>query len=383
MNPAFGGISAFLNSLVPALNALGHSSEIACLDSPDSLFLTDIIGRVHALGPVKSGYGYAPRLRPWLKTAAARFDAVIVHGLWQYHGLATNVSITPGSSTCYFVFPHGMLDPWFKRTYPLKHLRKWFYWCLAERRVLRGATAVLFTCAEESRLARQSFPGSSYRERVVTFGTAAPEKNSSEQRAAFLVKHPALRERPFWLFLARLHPKKGVDILIDAYAALCREHTDLPHLVIAGPCDDRVYLADLKRRAAASCPDGAVIWTGMLEGNVKWGALRTAEVFILPSHQENFGIAVVEALACGTPVLISKEINIWREILDDGAGLAEADTTEGTLRLMRRWRGLDRSSVNAMRTAALSTFSQRYEINAVAKNLIQTLQPTSTLVLTS
>ena len=76
---------------------------------------------------------------------------------------------------------------------------------------------------------------------------------------------------------------------------------------------------------------------GMLSGAAKWGALYGCEAFVLPSHQENFGIAVVEALACGRPVLISDQVNIWREIVEDGAGIAEADTEEGVEKLLRRF----------------------------------------------
>ena len=373
MNPAYGGLSATLRSLVPALTALGHPSEIVSLDEPEESFLPEIPAPVHALGPVRPGYGYSPRLRPWLEDAAGRFDAVIVHGLWQYHGLATHLAFAAGGRPRTFVFPHGMLDPWFRRQHPLKHLRKWFYWWLAERRVLRGAAAVLFTCEEERRLARGSFPGSSYRESVVTFGIAAPPDDSAAQRAAFLHRLPSLAGRPFWLFLGRIHPKKGVDLLIDAYAALSGHRRILPRLVIAGPCADSEYLRQLKQRAEISCPAGNVLWPGMLEGDTKWGALRSAAAFVLPSHQENFGVAVVEALACGTPVLISNQVNIWREIAEDATGLVEPDTVDGTLRLLSGYLALEDRAIHAMREAARLSYRRRYEIGAVARSLVATL----------
>jgi glycosyltransferase involved in cell wall biosynthesis len=379
MNPALGGLSACINSLVPALDRLGHPSEIASLDRPDEPFLPSVPAPVHALGPARLGYAYAPRLRPWLKAEAGRFDAVIVHGLWQYHGLAAFLALAPGDAPRYFVFPHGMLDPWFKRQYPLKHIKKWFYWWLAERRVLRGAASVLFTCEEERRLARDSFAGSSYRERVVAFGTAAPPDDPAAQRAAFFQRHPELRDRPYWLYLGRIHPKKGADLLIDAYAALTARGAGLPRLVMAGPCADPDYLRQLQIRAASSCPPGAVLWPGMIAGEVKWGALRGAEVFLLPSHQENFGIAVVEAVACGTPVVISDQVNIGREIDADGAGLVGPDTPAGTFRLLERWRGLDAGAVRAMGAAASRSFRARYEIGAVARSLVAALQEPSAL----
>jgi glycosyltransferase involved in cell wall biosynthesis len=374
MNPALGGLSACIRSLAPAMAELGHPSEIVCLDAPEAPFLPSIPAPVHALGPAHLGYAYAPRLRPWLKAEVPRFDAVIVHGLWQYPGLATHgVLARPGSPPC-FVFSHGMLDPWFKRQYPLKHLKKWFYWWLAERRILRSAAAVLFTCEEERRLARESFAGSSYRERVVAFGTAAPPDDPAGQREAFFQRMPELRHQPYWLFLGRIHPKKGVDLLIAAYARLAAGGCTLPRLVMAGPCADADYLRQLQAQAAALCPAGAVSWPGMLNGDVKWGALRAAEAFVLPSHQENFGIAVVEALACGTPVLISDQVNIWREIAADGVGLVGPDTAEGTFCLLSRWAALEDEARDRMRAAARGSFQRRYEIGAVAHSLLAVLQ---------
>jgi glycosyltransferase involved in cell wall biosynthesis len=376
MNPDFGGLSAYLRALVPALIDQGHPSEIVSFDPPDAGYLTALGLPVTALGPVRPGFGYAPRLLPWLREAAARFDVVIVHGLWQYHGPGALRAFPRGTGPRLFVFPHGMLDPWFNRTYPLKHLRKWVFWWLSQRRVLVGAEAVLFTCEEERRLARLSFPLSTYRECVVTFGTAAPAGDARTQIEALYSRHPEMRCRPYWLFLGRITPKKGVDLLIDAYAALAATHPTLPRLVIAGPCKEPEYLQEMQARAAAVCPGGSVLWPGMLTGEVKWGALRAAEVFVLPSHQENFGIAVVEALACGTPVLVSDQVNIWREIVGDGAGLTEMDTPEGVLTLLTRWWKLDPVGRRIMREATTVCFAKRYEIGAVARSLVETLEKT-------
>jgi glycosyltransferase involved in cell wall biosynthesis len=111
----------------------------------------------------------------------------------------------------------------------------------------------------------------------------------------------------------------------------------------------------------------------MLSGELKWGAFHAAEVFVLPSHQENFGIAVVEALACATPVLISNRVNIWREIVEDGAGLAEEDTVEGTRRLMEGWLRLSGSERELMRAKAQQCFAQRFHIDKATESLLAAL----------
>ncbi len=374
LNPAFGGPAAWLVALTPELEVLGHESEVVCGDVPTDGFVAEFPGRVHAIGPSRGGYAYIPRLVRWLRGAAAGYDAVVAHGLWQYHTSAVRRALGDSGRPPYFVFPHGMLDPWFQRQYPRKHLKKLIYWNLFERRALRDATAVLFTCEQERRLAQGSFPGYRARERVVAFGTIGAGGTPAAQLAAFRAQYPEIAARPLWLFLGRIHLKKGVDLLLEAYAALAREHPTLPALVVAGPASDEAYLRDLKARAAASGVDAKVYWPGMLTGDVKWGALRAAEAFILPSHQENFGIAVAEALSCGTPVLISDQVNIWREIADDGAGLVAPDTAEGTRELLERWRSLAADARVAMQAAAVASFAKRFEIQAAARNFVRNLE---------
>jgi glycosyltransferase involved in cell wall biosynthesis len=107
---------------------------------------------------------------------------------------------------------------------------------------------------------------------------------------------------------------------------------------------------------------------------VKWGAFHAAEAFVLPSHQENFGVAVVEALACGVPVLISNRVNIWREVVCDGAGLADTDDLAGTTRLLRRWLGTAPAEREKMRERARRCFAERYEIGRAAQRVIEVLQ---------
>jgi glycosyltransferase involved in cell wall biosynthesis len=378
LNPAYGGVAACLGALTPELAQLGHVSEVVCLDAPAEPFLRDFPGRVHALGPARSSYQYSARLIPWLRENAGRFDAVIAHGLWQYHTFAVHRALHGRASPPYFVFSHGMLDPWFKREYPLKHLKKVLYWWPVERRVLRHARAVLFTCEEERVLARQSFGGYRCRERVVAFGTIGAGGDEGAQREAFYRHVPELRGRPFWLFLGRIHEKKGVDLLLNAYAARAQAGAGkLPPLVIAGPCSDTAYLQQLQQ-LAARCPAGSIHWPGMITGDVKWGALRAAETFVLPSHQENFGIAVAEALSCGTPVLISNKVNIWREIQTDAAGLVDTDDLAGTRRLLERWSALDGNARDRMRQAASASFARRFAIESAARSLVEILADRAT-----
>lgn len=262
-----------------------------------------------------------------------------------------------------------MLDPWFNRTYPLKRLKKLLYWPWAEYRVLRDARAVLFTSEQECLVARQSFSLYQSREVVVNYGTTAPEVELAAARAEFLATFPRLREKRLLLFLGRLHEKKGVDELIRAFAV-----SGSGHLVIAGPSSDEEHGKKLVRLTHQLGAEENVTFTGMLSGSRKWGAYAAAEAFVLPSHQENFGIAIAEALACGKPVLISNKVNIWGEIVADGCGFAEKDDSAGIQRLLERWNSTTEEERAAMGQRARSCFAQRFEINRAVDSFLEVLR---------
>jgi glycosyltransferase involved in cell wall biosynthesis len=206
---------------------------------------------------------------------------------------------------------------------------------------------------------------------VVSLGIARPTGDAKAQRELFLKRFPECRGKRLILFLGRIHEKKGCDLLIRAFASVARSQPDL-QLIMAGPeQQDSPQWHALATQLGVS---DRVVWTGMLTGDLKWGALRAAEVFALPSHQENFGIAVVEALACGLPVLISREVNIWREIVASGAGLAEPDTVEGAERSLQDWLKKTPAEREQIRAAAERCFVERFEIDRAADNLLKVLQ---------
>lgn len=376
VDPAGGGPIEGLKQLATVNRRHGHTVEVVSLDRPDDPWVRQCPVPCHALGPGWLGYGYTPRLVPWLRAHRHDYDVVIVNGLWQYSSFGIWRALQ-GTPTPYFVFTHGMLDPWFKRTYPLKHLKKWLYWPWADYRVLRDATAVLFTCEEERRLARQSFWLYRCDEFVVNYGTAGPVGDPAAQRAAFLAQFPHLAGKRCLLFLGRVHVKKGPDLLFRAFAEILRREPagrtrDL-HLVMAGPYD-HTYGERMVALAGALGLKDRITWTGMITGDLKWGAFYASDAFVLPSHQENFGIAVAEALACGVPVLISNQINIWREIQQDGAGYVDTDDDAGTVRLLDRWLATGSQEWAAMQECARRCFAQRFQVERTAEALIEAME---------
>ncbi len=363
-----GGPAEGLRRILDGYLADGHTAEVLSLDPPADA-ATDLPVPLHALGASTRGYGRSASAGAWLADNAARFNGIVVHGLWQYPGRLALQQLAGRHR--YAVFTHGMLDPWFNRTYPLKYLKKLPYWLLVERRVLAGAYRVLFTSTVEAELAPRSFPFSRWTPAVVPYGTAGPPATPTEQQQAEAFSNatglPA--GTPFLLYAGRIQEKKGCDLLLQAYATVCADGP-LPHLVMAGPDQDGLT-ARLQRMAETAGIAGRVVWPGMLTGAAKWGAFRQAQAFALPSHQENFGIAVAEALSCGTPVLISDQVNIHADVTASGAGYVAPDTLDGTVSLLRRWQDTAEEERLAMRGRSTRCWREKFDSAGTSRAIVQ------------
>lgn len=374
-DPRTGGPIEGARQVAAIWASQGHRQDLLTLDPPEEHHLSDYPGTIIALGPprgrgLRQRYRYAPEMAPWLRERAVDYDAVIVSGLWRYAARGAAQALA-GGRTPYFVFPHGMLDPWFRRTSPAKHLVKQASWWWAEGPLLANARAVLFTSEEEQLRADGAFWPYRLRAAVVNYGTADVHAGA-EDEAAFRRTVPSLGNRPFLLFLGRIHPKKGCDLLLAAFVAVASRDPTID-LVIAGP-DEAGMVAPLRQVAARAGLAGRVHFPGMLAGRNKAGALRAAAAFVLPSHQENFGIAVAEALAAGTPVLVSDQVAIWREIVADGAGFVAPDTRAGTIDLLQRFLNCRPEQRAIMRQNARRCFAARFHIDRAAESLLSLIQ---------
>jgi glycosyltransferase involved in cell wall biosynthesis len=346
----------------------GHSNHcVVSLDAPDAAFLRDFPAPIHALGPAGL-LGYSPRLIPWLRQHAHEYRAVVVHGLWRYISVGSWRALRD-MGVPYFVFPHGMLDPWFKQRYPVKHMKKSFFWPWTEYRLLRDARAVVFTCEDEMQRANRSFAPYQCNPEIVVLGIHRPPTDADRQREAFFTAFPELRGKRMLLFLSRIHPKKGCDQLIQAFSRIVSRDLNV-QLVIAGP-DQTGWVAKLKSDATVAGVGNRVTWTGMINGDVKWGAYRAAEAFVLPTHHENFGIVVAEALACGLPVLISDQVQIWREIDASRAGYVEPDDLPGTQRLLERWLSTPEGEWAEIGRRAVECYEQKFQVGGYATRFME------------
>jgi glycosyltransferase involved in cell wall biosynthesis len=318
--PTLGGTSKACIEMARAVAARGHTVEIYTTDF-------GLEGQVRADGaPVPDGGAtirYYPVQWPrafkpsWpLYAALARTlpvaDVVNLHSLYLFHDWAAG-RICRRADVPYIVLPHGTLDPYiWRRHRGRKRVMEWAF----QNRVLRQAAAIHYTTEDERRLAApyaQGAPGV-----VVPLGIELGEYDSLPLPDRFHARHPETRGKRIVLFLSRLHEKKGLDILAAAFGRVAKAFPDA-HLVLAGP------EAGIAARLEGWLRDAGITdrttRTGMIEGEDKRAALAAASLFVLPSYSENFGIAVLEAMAAGLPVAISDQVNLWHEVEAGGAGL--------------------------------------------------------------
>lgn len=389
MDPSSGGVSQAVRNMVKGFEEGRIVNDILSVDPPDADFLSKTPNRIIALGTKRNIWAYSPRLIPWLVANLIQYDIVIIHGLWQYPGYAmfkAMKKITAGTPSV-LIMPHGMLDPYFQEAKgrKLKALRNFIYWKFLEEKIVNNADGLLFTCENERILAKRPFtPYLPKTEQVVGLGVEAPPAYELGMKYSFDNLLPQLKGGDsFILFLSRIHEKKGIILLLEAYLIIIQERLEknnsdqvsnvpakIPKLVIAGPGIETTYGKRIKK-FLSNYPILAdkVFFPGMLAGKAKWAAFYGCEAFVLPSHQENFGIAVVEALACSKPVLISNQINIHKEIKDSGAGLVASDTLSGILDLLETWFALPNEKKVKMGERAKALFENQFSITKAAISL--------------
>ncbi|MBK5290918.1 MAG: glycosyltransferase [Acidobacteriia bacterium] len=359
-----------VRNLSNALIALGHQVTIATLDAPGTYWLEGWSPSVVPLGPSFHYYRFSWRALRWLHKNAETFDVVIANGTWRFSSFAVWLALRC-SSTPYFIYSHGMLDPYF-RSFRWKEFKKAVFWYIIEHRVFRDARAVLFTCEEERAKARNRYYPYQVYEAVVRYGVCSPPITDAHTLSLVWERFPQVRGKTICLFLGRIHPVKNCETLIRSFANCAAANPSL-HLIIAGP-DEADLVNCLQNLAFSLAIRDQVTFAGPIYGDLKWALLRSADVFLSPSHIESFCVAMVEALACGTPVVISDGIGVWREVEQSQAGFVGSDTVEGFTAALAQWLTLTSAERGIMRIRAQECFSNYFNSSSAAQSLLQTLQ---------
>lgn len=303
LKQTYGGPTRAVLDLSARAEAHGIQSEILGfgeVDIPDNPMPRQMI---HSL-PVElpKRYSYAPTLRAWLRANLHRFDGAVLHGMWLYPNWVVSQECTKRKLP-YACFPHGMLEPWaVYRQNPWKAIKKLFYWHCREKSIFGRARCVFFTTTRERNLARTTFHLQGTLLLLVPYGVDVSCKQTPRPATPELVQPP---DRKIALFLGRLHPKKNLSLLIEAWAKA--NPPAAWHLVIAGSGEDS-YVSRLRTAVFRLGLGNQIHFVGFVAGDDKSYLLQRSSWFLLPSFQENFGVAVLEALTYSCPVVISDQV---------------------------------------------------------------------------
>ena len=340
-----GGIAA---CLPPMLNAL-ETEGVAC-QLISQRFRGD--GDLAALGldetafeiqraPTRDASGFG--LSPQLSSMVWRSDADLIHshGLWMWSDRVA-AKAARGLGKPHVVSPHGMLEPWAMRNSARK---KQLMWRLFQGRALRDARCLHALCDAE-RVSMRAL-GLTNPIAVIPNGVNLEEFDDLPAATEFEAAFPAAKNRRVLLFMARLHPKKGLVPLLQAWQKLARQFPDWI-LAIAGP-DEGGHRAELEAIVEREKLENSVIFTGMLNGGAKKAALARADAFVLPSLSEGFSIAILEAMACALPVLLTPECHFPDAVAARAAIEAQPDAAslEAGLRALMEQSADERAAMGA------------------------------------
>jgi len=361
VGPLRGGPSQALRSMVTALTSAGVSVDVATTDDNGPLRLPVVCGvpvdeqnaKFHYFPRQTKFYTFSWPLTQWLAAHTHDYDVVHIHALFSYPATIAAL-FSAKRHVPYVVRPLGTLTRW-----GIRNRRPWLKKVslkLLEAKVLRRAAFVHFTAEDERSQASEL--GISHRA-VVIPNIAEPSEapnRPSNTRNAFEI-----------LFLSRIDPKKGLDLLLDAFRNI-RCKIPCARLTIAGS-GSHEFIKSLQKRATNLGIDAAICWHDFVSGKEKQRLLSESDVFVLPSYSENFGIAAVEAMAASMPVVITDAVGIHRDVTQARAGLvvpcAVSDVAAALVELYRK--PALRAELGSNGRALVQ---RRFSSHAVARSLI-------------
>jgi glycosyltransferase involved in cell wall biosynthesis len=370
--PRYGGPSAAVVGMCRALRPAGVDTLIATTDADGSSRLPVRLGERTAFEDVPAiffarqateAFKWSLPLSRWLHRHVGDFDAVHIHALFSHSSIAAGRACR-STGVPYVLRPLGTLDPWSLGRHAW---RKKALIAAAGRRLIDGAAAVHYTSAEEARLASQGF------DRMAP-AAVVPLGIDDE---LFADEREAHGDRPrVLLSMSRLEEKKGIDILIAAFHEIASvDALSEWRLVIAGD-GAPAYVSRLKHLAGGGGARDRIAFAGWVDGDARRHLLRDARLFVLPSAQENFGIAVVEAMAAGLPAVVSPAVNLAADIQTAGAGWIADRTPEALAATIGT--ALSDDSELERRGSSARRFAERFRWTLVAGALRQLYESVAT-----
>jgi glycosyltransferase involved in cell wall biosynthesis len=291
----------------------------------------------------------------WLIKNKNNYDVFILHGIWDFKNLVARLFIKKK----YYIFLHGSLDPYERKNF-FKYIKKKIYWFLVEKRNLKHAKAVLFTTAGEKRINKNTFVNTDGLNKLtIDYAIVLEKYNNSVCSNKFFKVYPFLKNKKYYLFLGRIDPKKGCDILLRSIHLLGNKFKS--NLVFAGDYNNSTG-EELKKLVTKLDLQEKVFFLGHLINEIKGGVLINSKAMLLCSHDENFGISLVESLGYGKPVLTTYKVNIFKKILAYKAGYIANDNAKSFCRIINKFENLNLRQKRLMSKNARNCFKENFNL---------------------
>ncbi|MEO0838497.1 MAG: glycosyltransferase [Cyanobacteria bacterium J06632_19] len=365
INENVGGPAYSVTSLATALSVQNICSHLFTLDYQKHGRQVSTVGINLHCETAKKIAIYLRGLQPsasnnLLQLASTELDLIHNHGLWMFPNLYARKAAVMNQLPL-IISPRGMLESWSLKN---SWYKKWLAWFLYERQNLKSATAFHATSPEEVQSIRKL--GFKQPIALIPNGVSVPSIEEKPSREILIQRFPELAHKKWLLFLSRIHPKKGIDNLLHVWHSLATAFSDW-HLVIAGP-NLVSYQEKLEPLVKKLNLTNCVTFTGMLSGQYKASALSNADLFVLPTHSENFGIVIAESLAHGVPVITTKGAP-WKDLQTYECGWWIENNRQALHIALNEAIKISSEERQAMGLRGRNLVKAKYSWNSIAKNM--------------
>ena len=365
LNPEYGGPPAAIVDSTIALNKIGFKVDIVTHDNKESQFVKIKNTTIHNLGPSLLGdYNLNFKFTKWLIQNRSKYDLFIVHGLWQFNTLAARLFLKKK----YYVFVHGQLDPSYKKFF-FNKIKKFIYWNLIEKKNLKDSKFILLTNKKEKDLLNDTYVNTKgLKKKVVGYGILEPKYDTSKVKKIFYKKFKSLKDKDFYIYLGRFHNKKGCEIIMNAVKYFSLRKKPINVLMCGS---NNIYKKYLQKISKDLNIEKNIIWSNFLKNDIKLGALLSSKAMLLPSYGENFGVALVEAMACGIPVLTTNKVNIYNYIIENNAGYISSPNNVNFIKIINKFENLKKSNITQLKKNAYRCFKNNFLLSKKIKILAE------------
>ena len=365
LDPKWGGPPNAVIDHSKYLISLGLDVDILVNDNLDKKYPKVYGLKIFKMGRGQLGqYGFNIKLFTWLYKNRDNYDFFIIHGLWSFYSLAARI-LVPNK---FFIFTHGQLDPYFGLNF-LKSLKKKIYWLLIEKKNLHKCKSILVTTKYEKTLLNKTYVNTKkIKKRIIKYGIFKKKLNKKKIKNIFYNKFPLIKNKKFLLFLGRFHDKKGCDILINSIKSLKENKIELNFLLAGPESKEKKYLKQISNNLGLQ---ENIFWSDGIYGDIKYGAILASEGMVLPSHGENFGVALVESLSMSRPVITTYKVNIYKDLIRSNAGIVSNDDLKNFTKSLIYFNSLSKIEWLNLSKNSLKCFDDNFNLALKDENTLR------------